>query len=100
MARHNNYLTNPNIVGCGYCNNARIDDTLTNDNDFSSHCVSYHDKNRVMVSSGYGKPLRIEFEQWNDKSQIWITTETYYPKFCPECGREIVEFKKEHENNG
>lgn len=46
MARHNN------LVGCGccgYCNNARIDDALTDDNDFSSRCVIFHDKNRVMV---------------------------------------------------
>ena len=87
---------------CRFCDNARINDDLTDDNDFSSICVSYNDKDktRVMISSGWGKPLRIEFEQWDNKFQVWVLKNRYYPKFCPECGREIFEFKKECENNG
>lgn len=82
---------------CGNCFNARIDpdEELTDDNDFSSSTVEYnkYDNFRMMLSSGAGKPLRIEAEQWSPSVQRWITVGQYYPKFCPECGRKITEYE-------
>lgn len=47
------YLENPNIVGCRFCDNARINDALSDDNDYSSMCVDCHGKNRVMIMAMY-----------------------------------------------
>lgn len=80
---------------CYMCDNARINDDLTDDNDYSVCCVGVSsENNRIVVSSGWGKPLSIDFELWNDFSKCWNTVAYYNPKFCPNCGREIFEFKK------
>ena len=80
---------------CYMCNNARIDDDLTDYNDFYSGTIgSFSHDCRIMLTSGSGKPLRIEIARWSDKRQQWEDIGIYYPKFCPECGREIVEYQK------
>lgn len=85
------------IKYCSKCFNARIDpdNELTDYNDFSSSTIEYnkHDNFRMMLSSGAGKPLRIEAEKWSSSVQQWITVGQYYPKFCPECGRKITEYE-------
>lgn len=84
-----------NTVPCGKCFNSRFDDDLTDENDFASYTIGYPDKNyRMMYSSGYGKPPRIEFDTWSEESKQWITVGVYFPKCCPECGREITEYQK------
>lgn len=44
---------------------------------------------RAMIRSGDGKPVEILIEHWND--QVWEEVGRYRPKFCPNCGRELVE---------
>ena len=44
-----------------------------------------------MLCSGDGKPPRIEFEEWNDKAG-WGKIAEYRPRYCPNCGRKIVEY--------
>lgn len=89
---------------CCFCFNSRIyeeteDDWLgtpfTDENDSSSITVGHSCKDRrVFISSGYGEPTRIEFDEWFGDNQGWVTTAKYYPKYCPECGRKIDEYER------
>lgn len=85
------------VTPCSMCLNARLDDELTDNNDFSSSTIEYNKSNnfRMMLSSGAGKPLRIEAELWSSSVKRWITVGQYYPKFCPECGRKITEYRRQ-----
>lgn len=92
---------------CRFCFNSRIyeeqeddwlSDPFTDENDSSSICVGHASKNRcIYISSGHGEPTRIEFDEWSDECQRWITTAKYYPKYCPECGRKIDEYERNDE---
>jgi ribosomal protein L33 len=74
------------------CDNARINEELTEDTDFSSSCLGRSTNGyRIMFSSGNRKPPRIEIEQY-DSNCGWFKIALYYPKFCPNCGREIKEY--------
>lgn len=81
---------------CYMCNNARLDDELTDKNDY--HAKTIGDMpygSRLMLVSGGCKPLRIEYDSWSCTSKVWRTHGVYYPKCCPECGREIKEYDNE-----
>lgn len=90
---------------CKFCFNARIykpteeelmnpfNIELTDENDSSSCGVGHCSKDtRFMITSGYGAPLRIEVDHWNDSAKEWHTVGRYYPKYCPECGRLLDEY--------
>lgn len=80
---------------CHMCDNAEINEELTKFNDYSACTIGSFDREcRIMLTSGMGKPLRIEIDRWNNKKQQWESIGVYHPKYCPECGREIVEYKK------
>ena len=80
--------------GCCFCDNACINSKLTDENDYSSTCIGKCVKGyRFMLSSGYGKPVRIELEYFNDNFQRWLTYGYYFPKYCPECGRKLDEYE-------
>ena len=82
-----------NIVSCYMCDNAKINSELTDDNDASMIGVGKCTQNfRMMLCSGWGKPLRIDVEQWNERTG-WYVIGRYEPKFCPNCGRKIVEYE-------
>lgn len=85
------------VDNCRWCNSYRIDPDLNPDNDFHAGCIgTTTDKNQIMMCSGYNEAPRIEFNRWNPSDQRWHTVGIYYPKFCPECGREISEWPKRH----
>ena len=78
---------------CFMCDNACVNGELTDENDLSYHGVGEcQEKFRIIIGSGDGKPMRILFEQWGGK--YWGTIGIYEPKFCPNCGRELVEYRK------
>lgn len=92
---------------CKYCFNARIcppsDDIfeteLTDENDFSSCTVgNCAEGYSIMINSGGGKPVEIEFRKWFEESKEWHAVGYYVPKFCPECGRKINEYKEREEH--
>lgn len=98
-------------IYCSYCLNARIyepteeelydpyTDPLTDKNDFSSCTIGHSfDKNkRIMLTSGGGRPVRMEIDEWVDAVESWITVAHYHPKYCPECGRKLDEYKQDKE---
>lgn len=82
---------------CYRCDNARLNDELSDNNDFAYFTIGECVKGfRIMLGSGNGKPLRIEFEQWDDSRKQWVTVGAYHPKNCPECGRPIIEYEEAH----
>lgn len=77
---------------CYICNNALVDDELSSDNDLAYYgCGNACKGNTIRLASGNRKPVRIEFDEWN--KDHWSTVGIYYPKFCPECGRRLDEYK-------
>ena len=83
------------IKRCYMCDNARINEALTDKNDLSAFGVGKcADNFRIMYCSGDGKPPRIEIEQWDEKAG-WGKIGIYYPKHCPNCGREINEYERD-----
>lgn len=78
---------------CGMCLNARVDEELTEDNDYSAYSVGESQSGfRLMLCSGAGKPTRIEAEMHTEHG--WGTVAVYEPKYCPNCGRSIMEYAK------
>ena len=47
---------------------------------------------RIMLCSGYGRPLRIEVEKWDEKAG-WYKIGEYNPEYCLNCGRKIEEYE-------
>lgn len=81
---------------CYLCDNARLNHELEDYNDFSSSCIGNFSQDcRIMLTSGSGKPLRIEIARWCEEAEQWVDIGVYYPKFCPECGREIREYEND-----
>lgn len=80
------------VETCRMCYNARLDDELTDENDFSAIGIgSCSNGYRMMLCSGYGRPLRIEVEKWDEKAG-WYKIGKYNPEYCPNCGRKIEEY--------
>lgn len=83
---------------CPLCDNARANGELTDRNDLHYRTVGDSEGGfRVMVGAGWGRPMRILFEQRrrvhpNRNEEAWMTVGIYEPKFCPNCGRELREY--------
>ncbi|MBP1559724.1 MAG: hypothetical protein J6C96_00550 [Oscillospiraceae bacterium] len=80
---------------CSMCVNAKVDDELTDENDFSSISVGESAQGcRMSINSGNGRPVCIEVEEWDDNSHQNVVIASYYPKYCPNCGRELLEYSE------
>lgn len=92
-------------MACKFCFNAYVwkslpheeeeyfDGGLDNDNDGHSVTIGNAPMTYQMYfNSGMGKPCEIEFCKWGNNDR-WNTIGRYYPKYCPECGRELSEYK-------
>ena len=80
------------VEACRMCYNARLDDELTDENDYSAITIgSFANGYRMMLRSGWGRPLRIEIEKWDEKAG-WHKIGEYNHKYCPNCGRKIDEY--------
>ena len=91
---------------CRFCLNAYSDPEgeLTPDNDLSYSTIGQSNSGyRLMLGCGGREPLRILSGVWKQYpvtsksydgiSGTWSDVAVYYPKFCPECGRELKEFE-------
>ena len=78
---------------CEYCLNARSDPDceLDDSNDFGSMSISgmSEDGFRIMFDGGAGMPPRLVIEQRRPEYG-WVNIGKYFPKFCPECGRDLM----------
>ena len=77
---------------CRYCLNARSDpkDELYDDNDGSSLSIGSNDVTfHGFLNSGDHRPVNIEVMHWNPRTERNETVFWYFPKFCPECGRDL-----------
>lgn len=82
------------LTPCCMCDNAKVDNELTDDNDLSFITIGKSAVNyRMMFAAGNGVPPRIILEHHNGWE--WETIGKYLPRFCPNCGREITEYSKE-----
>lgn len=80
------------IIPCGMCDNAFVNPELRPDNDLSYFTLGDSvDGKRMMFRSGDGKPVQIIVEEFDRKSMQWGLIGYYTPKFCPNCGRKLVE---------
>lgn len=78
---------------CRFCLNAFVDKTLTPDNDLSYLSIGFCERGRSMcIRSGDGRPTLILVSE--AVNGINVDVAVYKPKFCPECGRELLENKK------
>lgn len=84
-------MNNITIQPCRFClenNHSRISVGRT-----ISSLKEYAPQNQynITIESGAGKPLRIEVTFWTEYGRIGHEIGIYEPKFCPECGRKLVE---------
>lgn len=76
---------------CGMCDSAFTNPELSSDNDLSYSSIGTHeDGYRMLLRSGWGKPVVILSEKWRGGIG-WQTIGCYQPKFCPNCGRSLTE---------
>lgn len=96
-------------MSCSFCYNAQVwakephneedyfDEGLHDNNDSSSATIGNKaDGFQLFLNSGGGEAVNIELCQWKEQGYRgqpgWATVGIYYPKFCPECGRELNEY--------
>lgn len=89
------YLEENGVVvsspGCHYCDNAATVPELSSDEDLSYKGIGRCDNQvRILFRTGDRKPTALLFERWRE-NYGWETIGDYIPKFCPECGRKLVE---------
>ena len=79
---------------CRFCISAFVDDELDFDSDLSyiSCGESLCDDVRILFRSGDRKPVSLLFEGRGDCG--WTTIAEFIPRFCPFCGRELLENSK------
>lgn len=82
-------------MNCKYCLNSFVDDELDPNNDGSSFSVGKAaNQHAIYLTTGGGGPTLIEILGWNEQLGQNVTLGNYAPKFCPECGRKLVENNK------
>ena len=95
---------------CSFCYNAHVwakelhdeedyfYEGLHDDNDMSAATIGNVTNGfQIFLNSGGGEAVNIELCQWKENGYRgqpgWSTVGIYYPKFCPECGRKLVEYE-------
>lgn len=96
-------------MSCKFCYNAHVwakephdeddyfDEGLHDNNDSSASTVGNSAAGfQIFLNSGGGSAVNIELCQWKENGYRgqpgWATIGIYYPKFCPECGRNLNEY--------
>lgn len=77
---------------CSRCVNAYVDNELEPGFDFSSRSLGESSPGyRIMLNTGNRQKTNITLERWNADHKQWEVEGYYIPKYCPECGRHLVE---------
>jgi hypothetical protein len=77
---------------CPKCMNAFVEPTLEPDCDFSSRSIGEANPGyRMMLNTGARRKTHISLERWDESHKQWEIEGFYKPKFCPECGRKLIE---------
>ena len=94
---------------CRFCFNADVynslpisdndyfDNGLDDSNDMCSITIgNCSSKTQMYLNSGNGEAVHIEVCRWREKGYRgqdgYVTIGKYYPKYCPECGRQLKEY--------
>ena len=79
---------------CDFCMNAFVEPELTPENDLSylhvGKCNPYA-KVQMHIRSGDARPTAIVVSIWDEKCQRNVDVVEYSMKYCPECGRRLLE---------
>ncbi len=91
-------------MGCRFCENNRTNPEWELDEEQVSYAMTIGDTEkgyRIMFDKNPYRPLEITFDTWNDqlKTPQWIQVGSYFPKYCPECGRKIDEYDRSKFDN-
>lgn len=79
---------------CNMCFNATVDPRLRGKNDLHYHPLGFTEENyAIYFRSGDGQATEIIFEDKKTKSESHLVGR-YEPRYCPNCGRELIENNK------
>lgn len=82
---------------CYICDNAHTNPELHKDNDLSYISIGDFARGyRMLLRSGDGRPTEVLVEKWHEKAG-WSLIGRYRPKYCPNCGRELIENREKEE---
>jgi len=76
------------VAACHMCSKALTDDWEPSWVDLGSFCAS----RRMLIRSNAHGPTELLVEELLEDG--WHTTGYYRPRYCPNCGRELVENQK------
>lgn len=77
---------------CRYCCNSSVEPGLSEENDLSYLQVGKCPPGfNMYIRSGDARPTSIVLSMWEEKSQRNIDIAHYDMKYCPECGRRLIE---------
>ena len=77
---------------CSFCNNAFVDPELNSDNDLSYLSLGAMSNGYFMhMRSGAGRDTVLEILKLDRFINRVYVIGIYKMKFCPECGRELIE---------
>ena len=77
---------------CKFCDNATNNPELNHNNDLSYTSIGITAKGCSMfLRAGDYKPTEIVVQKWDDYYQCNEIVARYKMKYCPECGRRLLE---------
>lgn len=77
---------------CKFCDNATNNPELNHNNDLSYIPIGVTDKGyNMFLRAGDYRPTEIVFQKWNEHYQCNEIVAIYKMKYCPECGRRLLE---------
>ena len=92
MSALSNVEEQKQINYCRVCCNATVEPELTSENDLSYIGVGrIADGYGMYIRSSYGKPTVLIISRWEGNLAGNVDIGSYKMKFCPECGRKLIE---------